>query len=337
MAKNTSIKAEYGRTYKTVMKRVKKLEGQGFIFNQNKLPKMLTNPRQSSVTNLKKYTEAYLKQMPSTKFRMSPTRVVSGKEGDSFIRSQRAKKGSRTKRYKASHQSDIEKDISKESFKQSLLKTKHKGDENFGEAGSLNIELEVLKDAQKISQRKEENYEQAKRTGESNEDYYVDKYGTIIDNETGEVVWEEPQNDSYKLGSDEGRFDVAEDGALIDTSSGYTVYDPYDEDMASMALGEALYDGLDGIIKDYEHSDNRWVREKAEELGQAMLSADAETLKDNLGHMSSEFLSYVQQVIEESGGNQTEVSENYAKLVEIKSIIEGDTLNAGHLRNFFTC
>lgn len=149
---------------------------------------------------------------------------------------------------------------------------------------------------------------EAINTGVSNEFFAVFPNGDVVDTDTSEIVYELDKKEINQ-----------------EYQSVYPVKN----------YGESLVDGLDDLISDYEQSDNRWVREKASALRDSFESADRDTMADNLAHMSSDFISYVQQVIEESGGNQNEVNNNYAKIVEIQALIEGRTLEMGSLRNDF--
>lgn len=239
--------------------------------------------------------------MPSTQFRVGVNQYTTGKRGAEIQASYRGKKGARTRRVRAKERSKLQRELAKEQFQQSLLDTKYKGDERYADTTSDEARLSeqaILEDA----------LAEAINTGVSNEFFAVFPNGDVVDAETGEIVYEQATKE---------------------------IKQEYQTDYAVKGYGESLVDGLDNLIADYEQSDNRWVREKASALRDSFESADRETLADNLGYMSSDFISYVQQVIEESGGNQNEVNNNYAKIVEIQALIEGRTLEMGSLRNSF--
>lgn len=194
-----------------------------------------------------------------------------------------------------------ERDIARMIERYTSVRERYNGDEQYAETTSdeaRQSEQAILEDA----------LAEAINTGVSNEFFAVFPNGDVVDIETSEIVYEQAKKE---------------------------IKQEYQSDYPVKGYGESLVDGLDALIADYEQSDNRWVREKASALRDSFESADRETLADNLGYMSSDFISYVQQVIEESGGNQNEVNNNYAKIVEIQALIEGRTLEMGSLRNSF--
>lgn len=299
--KMTPLQRKYRQTFRTVERRISKLESQGFVFDKSKLPTFRKNITTSALKHLQKFTERYLKNMPSTQFRVGVNQYTTGKRGAEIQASYRGKKGARTRRLRAKERSKLQRELAKQEFQQSLLDTKYKDDERYAETTSDEARLSeqaILEDA----------LAEAINTGESNEFFAVFPNGDVVDTDTGEIVYEQATNEIKQ----ESQTDYAVKG-----------------------YGESLVDGLDDLIADYEQSDNRWVREKASALRDSFDMADQETLADNLGHMSSDFISYVQQVIEESGGDQNEVNNNYAKIVEIQALIEGRTLEMGSLRNSF--
>ncbi len=344
MRKQTPLQKQYNQAYKNVEKRIQKLQREGYVFDQSKLPKFRKNISTEGLQHLKKFTESYLKNMPTTRFKVSPTKTTSGARGEEIQRSAIGRKGARTRRYNVNNPTKADKAKAKrEEIKRSArgskgartrrynannstkLKIRHK-DDDFGYDDKLPYRLTYHEEQEQNA--KNDAYADALITEESNEYYKVEKDGTIIDRETGEIVYEPSR-------PEESRIVETSDGAFVDTETGDMFDNPYIDYFSGMSYGQALLDGLDNLIRDYEQSDNRWVREKAEELRTSFDNADEETLADNLGSMSSEFISYVQQIIEESGGNQTEVAENYAKLTEIEALIEGRTLEMGHLRTYF--
>lgn len=299
--KMTPLQRKYRQTFRTVERRISKLESQGFVFDKSKLPTFRKNITTSALKHLQKFTERYLKNMPSTQFRVGVNQYTTGKRGAEIQASYRGKKGARTRRLRAKERSKLQRELAKQEFQQSLLDTKYKDDERYAETTSDEARLSeqaILEDA----------LAEAINTGESNEFFAVFPNGDVVDTDTGEIVYEQATKEIKQ----ESQTDYAVKG-----------------------YGESLVDGLDDLIADYEQSDNRWVREKASALRDSFDSADRETLADNLGYMSSDFISYVQQVIEESGGDQNEVNNNYAKIVEIQALIEGRTLEMGSLRNSF--
>ena len=302
--KMTPLQREYNREFKKIQKRIEKLESQGFIFDQSKLPKFRKTASTKGIQHLRKHTEKYLKNMPSTRFMISPTIITSGKRGEEIVASARARKGAATRRRREKIRGKRQVEKAKQSLTKSLLDTKYKGDERFEDTSYRENEPDYSGE----EARKEDALAEAINTGVSNEFFAVFPNGDVVDAETGEIVYEQATKE---------------------------IKQEYQTDYAVKGYGESLVDGLDALISDYEQSDNRWVREKASALRDSFESADRETLADNLGYMSSDFISYVQQVIEESGGNQNEVNNNYAKIVEIQALIEGRTLEMGSLRNSF--
>lgn len=299
--KMTPLQRKYRKAFRTVERRISKLESQGYVFDKSKLPTFRKNITTSALKHVQKFTERYLKNMPSTQFRVDVNQYTTGKRGAEIQASYRGKKGARTRRVRAKERSKLQRELAKEQFQQSLLDTKYKGDERYADTTSDEARLSeqaILEDA----------LAEAINTGVSNEFFAVFPNGDVVDVETSEIVYEQATKE---------------------------IKQEYQTDYAVKGYGESLVDGLDGLISDYEQSDNRWVREKASALRDSFESADRETLADNLGYMSSDFISYVQQVIEESGGNQNEVNNNYAKIVEIQALIEGRTLEMGSLRNDF--
>lgn len=299
--KMTPLQRKYRQAFRTVEKRISKLESQGYVFDKSKLPTFRKNITTSALTHVQKFTERYLKNMPSTQFRVGVNKYTTGKRGAEIQASYRGKKGARTRRVRAKERSKLQRELAKQEFQQSLLDTKYKGDERYADTTSDEAHLSeqaILEDA----------LAEAINTGVSNEFFAVFPNGDVVDADTGEIVYELDKKEINQ-----------------EYQSVYPVKN----------YGESLVDGLDNLIADYEQSDNRWVREKATALRDSFESADKETLADNLGYMSSDFISYVQQVIEESGGDQNEVNNNYAKIVEIQALIEGRTLEMGSLRNSF--
>ena len=318
--KMTPLQRKYRQAFRTVERRIAKLESQGYVFNKSKLPTYRKNITTSALTHVQKFTERYLKNMPSTQFRVGVNQYTTGKRGAEIQASYRGKKGARTRRVRAKERSKLQRELAKEEFQQSLLDTKYKGDERFEDTSYRDNEPDYRGE----EARKEDALAESINNGESNDYYVVYPNGDIVDAETGEIVFEP----SKYVELTKGVFQHTETGTIIEAPymAGFFAGKPY---------GEALVDGLDSLISDYEQSDNRWVREKASALRDSFESADKDTMADNLGHMSSDFISYVQQVIEESGGNQNEVNNNYAKIVEIQALIEGRTLEMGSLRNSF--
>lgn len=293
--KMTPLQRKYRQTFRTVERRIAKLEYQGYVFDKTKLPTFRKNITTSALTHLQKFTERYLKEMPTTQFRIGVNQYTTGKRGAEIEASRRGKKSARTRRVRAKERSRIQRELDKKDVELSQREIDR-------QVASLS-EQAVLEDA----------LAEAINTGESNEFFAVLPNGDVVDVETSEIVYERTTKETKQVSSEQ------------EYQSGYPI----------MGYGESLVDGLDDLIADYEQSDNRWVREKASALRDSFESTDQETLADNLGHMSSDFISYVQQVIEESGGNQNEVNNNYAKIVEIQALIEGRTLEMGSLRNSF--
>lgn len=299
--KMTPLQRKYRQAFRTVERRISKLESQGYVFDKSKLPTFRKNITTSALTHVQKFTERYLKNMPSTQFRVGVNKYTTGKRGAEIQASYRGKKGARTRRVRAKERSKLQRELAKQEFQQSLLETKYKGDERYADTTSDEARLSeqaILEDA----------LAEAINTGVSNEFFAVFPNGDVVDTDTGEIVYERDKKEINQ-----------------EYQSVYPVKN----------YGESLVEGLDNLIADYEQSDNRWVREKATALRDSFENADQETLADNLGYMSSDFISYVQQVIEESGGDQNEVNNNYAKIVEIQALIEGRTLEMGSLRNDF--
>lgn len=304
------------------MGRIKDLENEGYIFNKSKLPKLRKTASTAGLEHLKQFTKAYLKKMPSTKFRVSPTVVVSGAEGDKIQRSARGKKAGRTRRYNEKHKSQSQKEKDSKNFQRSLLDTKYKDDERF-ERQYTESDIEYAEQAIKDNALSE-----AISSGESNIFYTVEIDGTVIDSETGEIIYE-------PVREKQPRYIEQTDGSYFDTETGNLYANPYVDVIDETDFGMALVDGLETLIKDYQQSDNRWIRLKADELYNSFESANKETLADNLRNMSSDVITYVQQIVEESGGNQAEVNNNYAKITEIKALIEGRTLDMDSLRSYY--
>lgn len=285
--KMTPLQKKYRTAFRTVERRIEKLELQGYVFNKSKLPKFRKNISTSALKHLQKFTERYLKNMPSTQFRIGVNKYTTGARGAEIQASFRGKKAARTRRERESARRSARR------VTQEVSESRYEKNEEY---------------------EKSEAFDEAFVKGESNEFFHVDSDGSIVDIETGEIVYEKKPSDT-----------------MVDSYTDNIYNSPY----IHPDYGEALVDGLDNLISDYEQSDNRWVREKASALRDSFESADRETLADNLGYMSSDFISYVQQVLEESGGNQGDVNNNYAKIVEIQALIEGRTLEMGSLRNSF--
>lgn len=304
--KMTPLQKKYKQAFKTVERRITKLESQGYIFDKSKLPTYRKSITTAALKHVQKFTEKYLKNMPSTKFRVSPTKTTTGARGAEIQASASARKAARKRRFNKRNLTHAEHNQIERDLQRSLLNTKYKDDERFA------VEYDDISDSARDRQT------------------YIEPDGTVIDAETGEIIYEPDRQQAISPWIEDA------DGSYVNTETGEIIDNPYLASMIDDATyGEALVDGLDGLISDYEQSDNRWVREKAEELRDILERSDRETLADNLGHMSSDFITYVQQVLEESGGNQGDVNDNYAKLVEIEALIEGRTLEMGSLRNSF--
>lgn len=304
--KMTPLQRKYRQTFRTVERRISKLESQGYVFDKSKLPTFRKNITTSALKHLQKFTERYLKNMPSTQFRVGVNQYTTGKRGAEIQASYRGKKGARTRRLRAKERSKLQRELAKQEFQQSLLDTKYKDDERYAETTSDEARLSeqaILEDA----------LAEAINTGESNEFFAVFPNGDVVDAETGEIVFEPKAKPNKQVEPDKVLFD------------GYVMKE----------VGVSRVEGLDNLIADYEVSDNRWVREKAEMLRASFEMADQDTLADNLAHMPSDFIEYVQKILNNSGGTQEDINNNYAKLVEIQALIEGRTLEMGSLRNSF--
>lgn len=304
--KMTPLQRKYRQAFRTVERRISKLESQGYVFNKSKLPTFRKNITTSALKHVQKFTERYLKNMPSTQFRVGVNQYTTGKRGAEIQASYRGKKGARTRRVRAKERSKLQRELAKQEFQQSLLDTKYKDDERYADTTSYEARLSeqaILEDA----------LAEAINTGESNEFFAVLPNGDVVDIETGEIVFEPKAKPNKQVTPEKELFD------------GYVMKE----------VGVSRVEGLDNLIADYETSDNRWVREKAEMLRASFERADIDTLADNLAHMPSDFIEYVQRVLNNSGGTQEDINNNYAKLVEIQALIEGRTLEMGSLRNSF--
>lgn len=295
--KMTPLQRKYRQAFRTVERRISKLESQGYVFDKSKLPAFRKNITTSALSHVKKYTERYLKNMPSTQFRVGVNKYTTGKRGAEIQASRRGKKAARTRR---------ERDIARLIERYTSVRERYNGDEQYAETTSDEARLSeqaILEDA----------LAEAINTGESNEFFAVFPNGDVVDAETGEIVFEPKAKPNKQVEPDKVLFD------------GYVMKE----------VGMSRVEGLDNLIADYEVSDNRWVREKAEMLRASFEIADPDTLADNLAHMPSDFIEYVQKILNNSGGTQEDINNNYAKLVEIQALIEGRTLEMGSLRNSF--
>lgn len=101
MAKGaSSVKKEYDKEFRKIVKRIEKLESEGYIFDERFLPRYRKKIDRAAIRHLKKFNEHYLKNLPSTKYRTRTGDITTGARGEEMQRSERAKKGARTRSWK---------------------------------------------------------------------------------------------------------------------------------------------------------------------------------------------------------------------------------------------
>lgn len=203
MAKKQTVKQRYEKQYKTVEKRIKKLQKEGFIFNEKKLPSKRKTATTAGLNFLKKFTEKYLKNMPSTQYRERSGKITTGARGAELQASERGRKSARTRQERQYERSA-----------------------EFHHRMRRWLELKRAED-----QAKETELDKAITTGESNIYYEVDEYGRVIDRETGLLVY-----------NDLPQYITDKDGSIIDTETGEVVYNPEDGDIAIGAFNDILDD-----------------------------------------------------------------------------------------------
>lgn len=211
MAKNKTVKQRYENQYKTVEKRIKKLQKEGFIFDERKLPKKRKSATTEGLNYLKKFTEKYLKNMPSTQYKERSGKITTGARGEELQASERGRKAARTRQERQYERSrTFQRDM------QRWLNLKRM-EENAGEITTQEI--------------KESELDRAITTGASNIYYEVDEFGRVIDRETGQLVYNAlPQYITDK------------EGKVIDTETGEIVFTPEDGDIAIGAFNDILDD-----------------------------------------------------------------------------------------------
>ena len=211
MAKHKTVKQRYENQYKVVEKRIKKLQNEGFIFDERKLPKKRKSATTEGINYLKKFTEKYLKNMPSTQYKERSGKITTGARGEELQASERSRKGARTRQERQYERSrTFQRDMER------WLNLKRM-EENAGE-----ISTQEIKDSE---------LDRAITTGASNIYYEVDEFGRVIDRETGKMVYNAlPQYITDK------------EGKVIDTETGEIVYTPEDGDIAIGAFNDILDD-----------------------------------------------------------------------------------------------
>lgn len=211
MAKKKTVKQRYENQYKTVEKRIKKLQKEGFIFDERKLPSKRKSATTEGLNYLKKFTEKYLKNMPSTKYKERSGKITTGARGEELQASERSRKGARTRQERQYERSRVfQRDM------QRWLNLKRM-EENAGEISTQEI--------------KESELDRAITTGTSNIYYEVDEFGRVIDRETGLLVYNALP-----------RYITDKEGSIIDTETGEVVYNPEDGDIAIGAFNDILDD-----------------------------------------------------------------------------------------------
>lgn len=100
MALNSSVMREYKRVLKTVLKRIEKLQSEGYIIPERMIPKEKQSPNRirEEIKRLKKYKERYIKESRGVKYKTREGEIVKGKEGAKIQRSESAKKGWRERK-----------------------------------------------------------------------------------------------------------------------------------------------------------------------------------------------------------------------------------------------
>lgn len=211
MAKNKTVKQRYENQYKIVEKRIKKLQKEGFIFDERKLPKKRKSATTEGLNYLKKFTEKYLKNMPSTQYKERSGKITTGARGEELQASERGRKAARTRQERQYERSrTFQRDM------QRWLNLKRM-EENAGEITTQEI--------------KESELDRAITTGASNIYYEVDEFGRVTDRETGQLVYNAlPQYITDK------------EGKVIDTETGEIVFTPEDGDIAIGAFNDILDD-----------------------------------------------------------------------------------------------
>lgn len=234
MAKKKTVKQRYENQYKTVEKRIKKLQKEGFIFDERKLPKKRKSATTEGLDYLKKFTEKYLKNMPSTQYKERSGKITTGARGAELQASERGRKGARTRQEREYERSrTFQRDM------QRWLNLKRM-EENCGEITTEQI--------------KESELDRAITTGASNIYYEVDEFGRVIDRETGKLVYNAlPQYITDK------------EGKVIDTETGEIVYTPEDGDIAIGAFND--------ILDDFIRYGGEITSQRAESIRELLLDA----------------------------------------------------------------
>lgn len=211
MAKKITVTQRYEDQYKIIEKRIKKLQKEGYIFDEKKLPKKRKRASTKGLKHLQKFTEKHLKNMPSTQYKERSGKITTGARGAEIQASERARKGSRTRKERQYERSrTFQRDM------QRWLNLK-RAEENTGEISTEDIKKSEL--------------DRAITTGTSNIYYEVDEYGRVIDRETGQLAHNAlPQYITDK------------EGSIIDTETGEVVYNPEDGDIAIGAFNDILDD-----------------------------------------------------------------------------------------------
>lgn len=211
MAKKKTVKQRYENQYKTVEKRINKLQKEGYIFDKRSLPSKRKSATTEGLNYLKKFTEKYLKNMPSTQYKDRSGKITTGKRGAELQSSERSRKGARTRQERQYERSRIfQRDM------QRWLNLK-RIEENEGEISSQQI--------------KESELDRAITTGASNIYYEVDEYGRVIDRESGKI-----EHNAMP------RYVTDKEGSIVDTETGEVVYQPEDGEIAIGAFNDILDD-----------------------------------------------------------------------------------------------
>jgi len=272
MAKHKTVKQRYENQYKTVEKRIKKLQNEGFIFDERKLPKKRKSATTEGLNYLKKFTEKYLKNMPSTQYKERSGKITTGARGAELQASERGRKGARTK-----HEREYERSRTFQRDMERWLNLKRM-EENAGEITTEQI--------------KESELDRAITTGASNIYYEVDEFGRVIDRETGLLVYNAlPQYITDK------------EGKVIDTETGEIVYTPED---GEIAIG-AFNDILDDFIR-YGSDRTSQRAESIRELLNVEKSRDSYALGRRLSKIKRDDLAQLVSALTYSDDDQSDAS-----------------------------
>ena len=98
-----ALMREYNKELNKVLKRITKLQSEGYIIHGRNIPKVKSGEKfnvKREIERLKKYKESYIKNLRTTKYKTREGKIVKGSKGAEIQRSEAAKKGWRERREK---------------------------------------------------------------------------------------------------------------------------------------------------------------------------------------------------------------------------------------------